>query len=863
MNLISGLLNSVKKILILYQQNGWVYTKQKIYDYFLLLINQSPTALYSPKYAILDEFSENGHQNYSTKSLSLVPYWQGSLSQLKDSYHNSTKYKILLVCSHKNKISKDLKSIIFKIKEQVKFIETNNFNGYNKQLLKYDFIVLDRININYQTRLALRYVHSNYIPVINWQSQENKKNNLDDLKYITNYCISYEQSILDIPNQYFFNSAWKITVNLNINSILFNKLLSEISNRYQDNYLPKVTVFCISNNDRDRNKILDFYSRQSYTGEIELVLIDRQIESTNNKWHHTLKNIDNISSFRVITIEDDFPLSQILNIGSKWATGNIVFIHYIFTTDYNIITNHVTLHSFDDCEISIDYFTSNSNDKEYDSFLKSNAINSASFLSFSHSNIAIKKDILLQAKTESSFLEKDNWLLGLVELGYILYSQGKRFKLVLSEVSNQDIDSINKQILSLSSLDNFLSLVQKYSEFKLVCRRWRLINSHKLVDQVPNLHTDNKEILEKLLNIKKISPLLIDSKQKKSLRILTYPWHIPHQYEIYKLPYKFTLITDLGSGISRGWNLGQRPIPDNVEFQSIKDINIDDFDLAILHFDENILSPEKTNGALGFNWGNSFRYFKKNINLPKIAICHGTPQFYGQYDMNYQKDNLMQVIEEERKKLREYLGDILTITNSYQANKEWNFKNTKVIWHGFDPLEFPKTTYSKGILTPFGTPMISRPHYRGYYIFQEVFKTFLEEFTPNSLNVKEPHVLYQGNQYAYAKFRNYVDDIRQYSIYFNPTIRSPMPRSRGEAMMCGLVNVSLKNHDVDLFIENGVNGFYSEDPEELRDILLHLVKNPQEAQKIGNEGRKLAMDIFNYDRFLQNWNNTINEVISS
>ncbi|MDJ0533865.1 MAG: glycosyltransferase [Xenococcaceae cyanobacterium MO_207.B15] len=856
---ISILLHIFKQLITIYKKSGWNYTKQKLYDYFLLLINKNPTTFYSPKYAILEKFNNN--HSYSLESLSLSHYWKVSLNNLNQISSDLRKFKVLLVCLSKQNISKQLKLILSRISDQVTVIEINNLAIYYKRLLEYNFILLDKISINYQMRIFLRDAQCNYIPVMLWQDQNAEENYVNDLEYITNYSIGCDQKIIVISKQYILNNNKKITISPEINSIKFNQLLSEMTHKYKKKYLPKVTALCIIKKGFNNYKnILEFYSKQSYIGDIELVLIDTQIESDNIKYYDFVREVNSLDNYKLLKVKNDLSFYQTLNEGLESATGKIIFIHSAVTTDYNLITNHVAAHSFDDCDISVDYFFTKSNYQEEYLLSKISHINQANFLSFSNSNIGIKKNSLLPEKFDTNFLGQDPLFLGLLDLGYILYKQGKRFKFVSTELSNNDI--YNKhQILSLSSFKNFLYLLKKHPYLKLVCRRWTLFNYYKLINDIPDYDHKSKEHLESLLNIKNISPLLIDSEKKKSLKVLTYPWHIPHQYEIYKLPYHFTLITDLGSGISRGWNLGQRPIPNNVRFKSIKDIDINDFDLAILHFDENVLAPENTHGAVGFNWGKSFRYFKDNINLPKIAICHGTPQFYGQYNLNYQKYNLMEEIAEQKQKLVKYLDNILTITNSHQANKEWNFKNTKVIWHGFDPLEFPETTYSKGILTPFGRPMISRPHYRGYYVFKEVFKNFPDEFAPSVLNVKEPHILYQGNQYAYAKFRNYVDDIRQYSIYFNPTIRSPMPRSRGEAMICGLVNVSLKNHDVDLFIENGVNGFYSEEPEELRDILLYLMKNPQQAENIGNKGRKLAMDIFNYDRFLQNWTNTINEVV--
>ena len=95
--------------------------------------------------------------------------------------------------------------------------------------------------------------------------------------------------------------------------------------------------------------------------------------------------------------------------------------------------------------------------------------------------------------------------------------------------------------------------------------------------------------------------------------------------------------------------------------------------------------------------------------------------------------------------------------------------------------------------------MKTRPHYNGYIIYSEILKNFPQKFRPSFLSVKEPHSAYgtNNNWYANAKFDNYVRALGEYSIYFNPTIRSPMPRTRGEAMMCGLAIVTTKNHDVE------------------------------------------------------------------
>jgi hypothetical protein len=173
------------------------------------------------------------------------------------------------------------------------------------------------------------------------------------------------------------------------------------------------------------------------------------------------------------------------------------------------------------------------------------------------------------------------------------------------------------------------------------------------------------------------------------LRVLTYRWHVPHQYELWKLPLDVTMVTGTGSAISDHWDYGQRPLPTNARFLALDDVNPRDYDLAILHFDENVLAPENSRGTVGKEWGAAFKLFSEQLDLPKVAICHGTPQFHGQYNIDYTGADLMQPIEAERRRLVDYLGDVHVVCNSYQAQAEWQFRRSSVIWHGFDPAEFP------------------------------------------------------------------------------------------------------------------------------------------------------------------------------
>ena len=79
--------------------------------------------------------------------------------------------------------------------------------------------------------------------------------------------------------------------------------------------------------------------------------------------------------------------------------------------------------------------------------------------------------------------------------------------------------------------------------------------------------------------------------------------------------------------------------------------------------------------------------------------------------------------------------------------------------------------------------------------------------------------------------------------------------------MCGLATVNAHNHDVDQFVRNGVNGFYSNNASELREYLLYLVRNPDAARRIGAQGRKTAVDAFHISRYLADWQALIRATI--
>ena len=675
-------------------------------------------------------------------------------------------------------------------------------------------------------------------------------------------------------------------------AVVRDHIISEIRTVYRRRHFPLFSIVSVLYGKAEQlDSVLESYFRQSYEGEFEIVFVDDQspddserviarcIETAQQSGRYR-----KLPLIRIIRNEKNQGNCVSRNRGIREAQGDIIIvIDADCMVNKDFLRCHADAHSFDDCDVVIGPYNLETNGrppltvlKEYEErldrvladSLPQDRLNDRSFLNCITRNFSIKAAFVREELFDPAFSYSKDPESGFgwedVEMGYRLYNRGARIKYV-SEAFSLHIShppSVDERSKPLRSLRNYRRLFEKHPELVHIARRWALDTYEQIctwADRYGLPKNGDRRVLDKIFQ--RFVPQPFSIKSGRPLRILTYRWHVPHQYELYKLPYQFTLITDAGTAMTQSWELRHRPVPSNIRFKSVDELDLRDFDLAILHFDENVLAPELTNGVIGGDWGKSFKWFQQNVHLPKVAICHGTPQFYGQYDINYKGADLMQVMGDERCRLVDFLGDMLVITNSYQAQREWGFMNSKVIWHGFDPSEFPPSTYEKGIVSPFGPLLLSRPHYRGFFIYEKVFSDFPLDFAPATLHVPDPDVLYEGNNYAIGKFQNYINELRRYSVYFNPTLRSPMPRARGEAMLCGLVTVSAKNHDVEMFVKNGINGFYADGVDELREYLLFLMKSPTSTKNIGMAGRRTAADVFNHVRFLAEWEETLSNLI--
>lgn len=340
----------------------------------------------------------------------------------------------------------------------------------------------------------------------------------------------------------------------------------------------------------------------------------------------------------------------------------------------------------------------------------------------------------------------------------------------------------------------------------------------------------------------------------KRLRILSHAWHAPHQYELCKTQHDFFYIYDR----KPNWNYKYRPFPHNATFVNLNEVNPNDYDLMIGHFDENVLHPEYCNGIVPQSWGQLFLFLASmRDTLPMICVCHGTPQFYGQYDPYRNPDKPIAIVEESRAELIDFLGSTQVVVNSHQAREEWKFVNAMTIWHGFQSNEFMPISKKNLWLCMEAEKMRQRPIYNGFTLFKECMLKAPCNMVIRNMRIDDTFIPFapQLDSLLWAKtlFARYRKVVAESWFYLNFTQRSPMPRSRGESMMCGVIPVTTRNHDADMFIKHGDNGFLFDNADEFTETIEYILRNELKWEKWSKRARETARQTFHLDRYLQEW----------
>jgi glycosyltransferase involved in cell wall biosynthesis len=331
--------------------------------------------------------------------------------------------------------------------------------------------------------------------------------------------------------------------------------------------------------------------------------------------------------------------------------------------------------------------------------------------------------------------------------------------------------------------------------------------------------------------ITQLSCILREATKKETdpIHILASPTHEPFSESLSKTNQNFYLWQDK---CFRQWNIKCRPLPKNHTL-----INLGQMP-PWLDIDV-VLSQNK------FGQFQILSKFAQQLRIPLISLEHTQP--YNTWTRSH-------ILE-----LKKMSGNINVFISEYSRDR-WLYteKDSVVIHHGIDTDLYTNLLLErKPQVLSVCNDFVNRDVPCGFTMWRNV--------TGYPDKIQFP-VRILGDTPGLSKATSSTEElIKEYNeslIFLNTSQFSPIPMSLLESMACGCVPISTATCMIPSIIEHGRNGLLSNNPLELRQYCLDLLKNPQLARKLGREARQTILDKFPLNKFVENWNNLFQKALT-
>tara|TARA_R110002051_G_C8688119_1_gene492638 strand:- start:415 stop:1431 length:1017 start_codon:yes stop_codon:yes gene_type:complete len=314
-------------------------------------------------------------------------------------------------------------------------------------------------------------------------------------------------------------------------------------------------------------------------------------------------------------------------------------------------------------------------------------------------------------------------------------------------------------------------------------------------------------------------------KFSEPLNILTFPTHERYETSLAKTGHNFYAYR--ADGI-KDWNSTHAPVPDNYYLLN-KDLGENQIPLD-LDFDL-VLSQNK------FGQFQIAYPLSQSLHLPLVSLEHTLPVPYWSDD-----------VKEQTRHMR---GDANVFISNYSIEDwKWDIKNdTTVITHGVDSdlFQFNDSTDRENQVLSVVNDWINRDWCCGFSIWQNIINGLPFQVVGDTPGLSEVAKSTEDLVKVYQSNR----------IFLNTSTISPVPTALLEAMACGCAVVTTATCMIPEIIENGVNGFISNDETELKQYLVDLLNDEDLAKNLGREARKTIVENFSQEKFVLKWDSLL------
>lgn len=322
-------------------------------------------------------------------------------------------------------------------------------------------------------------------------------------------------------------------------------------------------------------------------------------------------------------------------------------------------------------------------------------------------------------------------------------------------------------------------------------------------------------------------------KDGERLNIITFPTHERYQSNMADVNANFYLINHPKM---KKWNNKYASLPEN-HFILNESYDFLDFPKDVVF--DGVLSQSK------YAQYDAARKISNYFHIPLICLEHTCMLDKTNISENKTRaEDISLWCENNRKKI----GVSNIFISNYSVNS-WRFEGDPIIvHHGIDTRLFDnKNIKRKNQVLSVVNDWKNRDAECGYYIWLDITKGLPVKVVGDNPGLSE----------SAKDVYDLVDQYNQSSIFLNTAIFSPIPTVLLEAMACGCCIISTKCGMVGEIIENGINGFISDDKNELRKYIELCLNDEDLCRKMGSNARRTIVEKFSLSKFVENWNKAL------
>lgn len=312
-----------------------------------------------------------------------------------------------------------------------------------------------------------------------------------------------------------------------------------------------------------------------------------------------------------------------------------------------------------------------------------------------------------------------------------------------------------------------------------------------------------------------------------ALRVLTFNWHESYLQLLSKIGFEMEVVEKWKAGVY-GWMHAIRPVPTNCllisEAEATKKLRRGNhYDRIIAHNLDDLL-------------------FVRPWATPKVMVFHN--KLTTEIALSRRSIDRQEYLE---KVVRFLQGtkNLTLVFISESKRADWGLAG-EVLPPGIDPVDYGGYAGDLAKVLRVGNGLRVRDVMLGYSLQERILQGL-----PSTILGLNPDI---PNCHMPADWDEYRERMRRHRVYLNTT-RNPFEDGYNlamlEAMATGMPVVSLANPSSP--IEDGVNGFVSEDETALRDGIEMLLGNRSRAVSMGRSARESVLDRFPMGRFVENW----------